>query len=852
MLPRTHSHTARRRSGLGPQLCAAVAALLLLLSLAVLHSRLSSSSSSSSFPASRTRSSTPAAEANTSTLLADEEDVDVVAALDPLLTVTTTTTATTEGEGRSDAAEDVPASAAAAATSLVWDHAVGAARLPFRLPTAVDALPVGTPHLDAPRRIAVAVFGSDDELVDLDLRVEISSIVGVEDALLLKPASGGAETRLRAGWARWLEGKADYLRRDRMLRSNLESLNPRNHPLLQDPDSPGLTSLTRGDRMVQRMILAEIEKPANKNFEGRRLLSLENQQGMRVTAKKEQGKGRRWGHFPGIDPHLGFSEFLEMFFEHGKCSLKVFMIWSSPQWSYGVRHQCGLESLLKQHPGACVVMLSETLELEFFLDFVKEGYKVAVAVPNLDELLGSTPTHIFASVWYEWRKTKYYPLHYIFDNLLGLVDISQIENLSFQFSTMDSIARYGGVYIDSDVIVLKPLTSLWNSIGAVKQVSGNYSFSGAVLAFEKQRVSHFNSTGCSPLLEECLKEFYSSYDDTLLQWNGAELMTRVISNLSSKADESMEHLDVNLEPSVTYFPISATDIERFIVMPPGPLEPRIRAGILQNRVIASVAVATYWAVVSTVRLPHVATNRWEFMAANMKKEYNRGRTLSFIVDSEAYSLIDLEKDIASEFTWGNNQQANFWILIEGSMSCKLASDAQLLDLLRASRMVKLLMVVGSCEHNATEEEMPAAVNIGEEMPAAMNMGEGEMGMSAALSMGEEVMSAAAAAVDNDLEVLGGGFAWAEQPEYGKTTVGPPITKEEEEHFIIVGYDPNGDEPAGVDEEWRYFKSVDHVITDEVENLKVEVQKRKRARHVTKIRDFDTEIVPNDEATMLHE
>jgi len=39
-------------------------------------------------------------------------------------------------------------------------------------------------------------------------------------------------------------------------------------------------------------------------------------------------------------------------------------------------------------------------------------YKVAVALPNLDELLESTPTHEFASLWYEWRQTKYYPLHY--------------------------------------------------------------------------------------------------------------------------------------------------------------------------------------------------------------------------------------------------------------------------------------------------------------------------------------------------------------------------------------------------------------------------------------------------------
>ena len=76
-------------------------------------------------------------------------------------------------------------------------------------------------------------------------------------------------------------------------------------------------------------------------------------------------------------------------------------------------------------------------------------------------------------------------------------------------------------------------------------------------------VSHFACAGCSPLLEECLEEFYSTYDDTLLQWNGAGLMTRVISNLSSKADENMWHLHTKLEPSATFYPISSTDIMRY-------------------------------------------------------------------------------------------------------------------------------------------------------------------------------------------------------------------------------------------------------------------------------------------------
>jgi len=161
-----------------------------------------------------------------------------------------------------------------------------------------------------------------------------------------------------------------------------------------------------------------------------------------------------------------------------------------------------------------------------------------------------------------------------------------------------------------------------------------------------------------------------------------------------------------------------------------------------------------------------------FTMRDGRKEYNWGRLVKFIVDSEEYSIIDLEKDIASEFKWASDQQANFWILTEGSLTCKLVSDAQFLDLLRASRVVKLLMIVGRQEHNVREGEMPTAVSMGEEdMPVAMNME-------------EEVMPATK---DNTLDVLDEGFSWAEIPEYGETTGGQPLAEEEEkEHFIIGG------------------------------------------------------------------
>ena len=48
---------------------------------------------------------------------------------------------------------------------------------------------------------------------------------------------------------------------------------------------------------------------------------------------------------------------------------------------------------------------------------------------------------------------------------------------------------------------------------------------------------------------------------------------------------------------------------------------------------------------------------------------------------------------------------------------------------------------------------------------------------------------------------------------------------------LGGCDPIGDELGGVDEEWRYFKNVDHVVINQPENHEVEVQNRNRARPI---------------------
>ncbi|CAM0147089.1 unnamed protein product [Urochloa decumbens] len=149
-----------------------------------------------------------------------------------------------------------------------------------------------------------------------------------------------------------------------------------------------------------------------------------------------------------------------------------------------------------------------------------------------------------------------------------------------------------------------------------------------------------------------------------------------------------------------------------------------------------------------------------FSIRDGKKVYNRGRTVSWVVDSEEYAAIDLENNILGEgYFWDSGQKANFWVLTGHNLTCKLTSDSQLLDLLRSSQLVKFLMIVGSRQEG---DEMPAAVNVvDEEIPTVGNVVEEEMKFE--------------------------GFEWAALPQYGETAAGPPMDDEEEkDHFMTFG------------------------------------------------------------------
>lgn len=452
---------SRRRPRYGAHLCCALlSALLLLLSVSLLYSRLSSSTSAS--PNDAILLSDSSTESTTAAADTDEDRIDE---LDIVEENAASDTRNDDQEDDDDAEQDFDRTAASTSTYFYdhvagvirmafnkrsieeWDDDASSA-----------AFGMGS----FPEDRSKGAFATDDLPVDDGLRRKVSEVTSVEDALLLKV--NRRISVLRDGWGDWFEKKSEFLRKDRMFRPSLEVLNPMNNPLLQDPDGASVTGYTRGDRLMQKWWLNEFKKVpfspnkqllgvsesnsnGNSQENGGRLSLVEggeSELGSRSEARRVERRtlddnvdnalrenkingreslrqarsnsdnrrnsaleghlyadGRRWGYYPGLHPHLPFSDFMDAFLKKSKCDIRVFMVWNSPPWMFSVRHQRGLESLLTQHPDACVVVFSETIELDFFRDsFVKDGYFLCFHI-HLNCFLLHVHMHMYATILYD-------------------------------------------------------------------------------------------------------------------------------------------------------------------------------------------------------------------------------------------------------------------------------------------------------------------------------------------------------------------------------------------------------------------------------------------------------------------
>lgn len=224
------------------------------------------------------------------------------------------------------------------------------------------------------------------------------------------------------------------------------------------------------------------------------------------------------------------SRVLEFF--NPSCEARFFMTWISSVESFRSREFLAMESLFKAHPRGCLAILSRSMDsvagyrvLKPLLDL---GFKIQAVTPDLSFLLKKTPAETWLA---EIKRGNKDP---------GEIPLAQ--NLS-NLMRLAVLYKYGGVYLDADFIVLKPLTWLRNSIGvqSVDAVSKNWTrLNNAVLIFDRNH----------PLVFKFIEEFAFTFNGSKWGHNGPYLVSRVVERVGTRPGFNFTVL-----PIMAFYPV---------------------------------------------------------------------------------------------------------------------------------------------------------------------------------------------------------------------------------------------------------------------------------------------------------
>ncbi|XP_072962107.1 uncharacterized protein At4g19900-like [Typha angustifolia] len=228
------------------------------------------------------------------------------------------------------------------------------------------------------------------------------------------------------------------------------------------------------------------------------------------------------------------------------CTIQFFMTWFSPLEDFGPRELFVMESLFKSHQNACLLIVSSTLDspkgTQLLKPFKDRGFKVAALAPDFAYLLKNTP----AQAWFaRLRRGEVNP-----------GDVSLGQNLS-NLIRLVLLYKYGGVYIDADVIIMRSFHGLRNAIGAQTAVAatGNWSrLNNAVMVFDEKH----------PLLREFIEEFATTFDGNKWGHNGPYLVSRVVERV-----ESRQGFEFSILPPVAFYPVDWSRIGGLFQGPKG-------------------------------------------------------------------------------------------------------------------------------------------------------------------------------------------------------------------------------------------------------------------------------------------
>ncbi|KAL7211862.1 hypothetical protein ACSBR2_014672 [Camellia fascicularis] len=227
-----------------------------------------------------------------------------------------------------------------------------------------------------------------------------------------------------------------------------------------------------------------------------------------------------------------FSTRVKEFLDSKSCKLRFFMTWISSLDSFGDRELLTIQSLFKSHPNACLIIVSNSMDsrrgMQVLRPFLDKNFRVIAVSPDFNYLFKNT----VAESWFNRLKK----------GNVDPGDVSLGQNLS-NLLRLALLYKYGGVYIDTDVLILKSFAKLSNSIGAqtIDVETGNWSrLNNAVMIFDKGH----------PLLYKFIEEFARTFNGNKWGYNGPYLVSRVVSRVEGKPG-----FDFHVLNPIAFYPV---------------------------------------------------------------------------------------------------------------------------------------------------------------------------------------------------------------------------------------------------------------------------------------------------------
>ncbi|ELW64473.1 lactosylceramide 4-alpha-galactosyltransferase [Tupaia chinensis] len=209
----------------------------------------------------------------------------------------------------------------------------------------------------------------------------------------------------------------------------------------------------------------------------------------------------------------------------------IFFLETSDRISPNFLFTCSVESAARAHPESRVVVLMKglpgsnaSLPRHLGLSLLGCFPNVQLLRLDLEELFRDTPL----AAWYASGRRRWEP--YL---LPVLSDASRLALLW----------KFGGIYLDTDFIVLKSLRNLSNALGT----QSRYVLNGAFLAFQRRH----------EFLALCMRDFVAHYNSWVWGHQGPQLLTRVFKKWCSirSLDESQACRGVTTLPSQAFYPV---------------------------------------------------------------------------------------------------------------------------------------------------------------------------------------------------------------------------------------------------------------------------------------------------------